>query len=61
MKKLTMPILCCILVVSLSGCGSRYRYECQDPAMWKEAKCNPPACEATGTCTKDLVKESNNG
>ena len=61
MRKLTIPLLCGILVIGLSSCSSRYRYECQDPAMWKEAKCNPPACEASGTCTKDLVRETDNG
>jgi hypothetical protein len=64
MRKLPSALLCGILVLGLSGCGvfeSRYRYECQDPANWKEAKCLPPACEASGTCTKDLVKETNNG
>jgi uncharacterized lipoprotein len=61
MKRLTTLVLCGILVVGLSGCSSRYRYECQDPANWKEAMCNPPVCESTGTCTKDLVKETENG
>ncbi len=42
---------------ALSGCGydGHYRYPCQDPANWEKAECNPPLCEATGTCTKDLV------
>lgn len=63
MKKLTSVIASCILVIGLSGCGleGRYRYSCQDPENWKKAECNPPACEATGVCTKDLVKETNNG
>lgn len=61
MKKLTSAVICGILVLSLSACSSRYRYECQDPANWKEAKCNPPICESSGTCTKDLVKETDNG
>jgi len=41
----------------LSGCGydGHYRYPCQDPANWESAECNPPVCEATGTCSKDLV------
>ena len=41
----------------LSGCGydGHYRYPCQDPANWEKAECNPPICEATGTCTKDLI------
>ena len=64
MKKLISALLCGILVLGLSGCGvleSRYRYGCQDPANWKNAECNPPACEANGVCTKDLVRETNNG
>ena len=61
MRRLTASILCGILVLALSGCSSRYRYECQDPANWKEERCKPPVCEASGTCTKDLVKETNNG
>jgi hypothetical protein len=41
----------------LSGCGydGHYRYPCQDPANWESAECNPPACEVTGTCSKDIV------
>lgn len=41
----------------LSGCGydGHYRYPCQDPENWEKAECNPPLCEATGTCTKDLI------
>lgn len=41
----------------LSGCGydGHYRYPCQDPENWGKAECNPPVCEATGTCTKDIV------
>jgi len=61
MKRLTSALLCGILVISLSACSSRYRYACQDPANWKEATCNPPVCEANGVCTKDLVKETDNG
>lgn len=41
----------------LSGCGydGHYRYECQDPANWEKAECNPPICETSGTCSRDLV------
>ncbi len=50
-------LLSCILVLGLGGCGydGHYRYPCQDPANWEKAECNPPLCEATGTCTKDLI------
>ena len=64
MKRLTSVALCGILILGLSGCGvleNKYRYTCQDPANWKKAECNPPDCEASGVCTKDLVKETNNG
>ena len=61
MRKLISALLCGILIMSLSACSSRYRYACQDPANWKDEQCIPPACEATGVCTKDLVKETNNG
>ena len=46
-----------ILAILLSSCGydGHYRYPCQDPANWEKAECNPPICEATGTCTKDLI------
>ena len=49
-----------LMVLALSGCGydGHYRYPCQDPANWQNAECNPPICEATGTCTKDLVGEN---
>ena len=64
MKRLTSAVVCGILILGLSGCGileSRYRYSCQDPANWKKTECVPPSCEATGVCTKDLVKEVSNG
>ena len=45
------------MTFSLSACGydGHYRYPCQDPANWEKAECNPPLCEATGTCTVDLI------
>ncbi len=58
MKKFTRIALSGILMISLTSCGydGGYRYSCQDPANWKNAECNPPICEASGTCTKDLIK-----
>lgn len=46
-----------ILALGLSSCGydGHYRYPCQDPANWESPECNPPLCEATGTCTSDLI------
>ena len=31
------------------------RYPCQEFENWEKPECNPPQCEATGTCTKDLL------
>jgi hypothetical protein len=41
----------------LSGCGydGWVRYECQEYENWTKPECNPPQCEATGVCTKDLI------
>ena len=57
MKKISAIALACLLMLSLTGCGYQgfYRYPCQDPANWEKAECNPPICEATGTCTKDII------
>ena len=46
-----------IILLTLSGCGydGAYRYSCQDPANWDAKECNPPICEPSGTCSKDLV------
>jgi hypothetical protein len=43
--------------VLLTGCGydGQYRYTCQDPVNWDNKECNPPICEPTGTCSRDLV------
>ena len=57
MKKISAIALSGLLMLSLTGCGYQgfYRYPCQDPANWEKAECNPPICEATGTCTKDVI------
>lgn len=57
MKKFMSIALSALLMVSLTGCGydGHYRYECQDPANWNIAECNPPVCEPSGTCSRDLV------
>jgi hypothetical protein len=46
-----------LFTVLLTGCGydGHYRYPCQDPANWEKAECNPPICETSGTCSKDIV------
>jgi len=33
----------------------KFRYECQDPAMWSDPWCNPPLCLSVGACTSDLL------
>lgn len=57
MKKISSIALSGILMLSLTSCGyqGHYRYLCQDPSNWKNAECNPPICEASGTCTKDVT------
>jgi len=54
MKQLRL-VLFVFLAVVASGCEDRYRYNCQDPKNFGQPKCEPPACEADGTCTKDLL------
>ena len=55
--KIRHILLSCILVLGLSGCGydGHYRYPCQDPANWDAKECNPPICETSGTCTRDII------
>jgi hypothetical protein len=54
MKRTSLTILLCL---SLNSCGwdGEYRYPCQDPANWESPECVPPICEASETCTKDLI------
>jgi hypothetical protein len=33
-----------------------YRFPCQDPANWGKYACEPPHCEADGTCTEYLIE-----
>jgi hypothetical protein len=56
MKKLTASLASVVLTLTLTSCGDGgFRYSCQDPANWEKAECNPPVCQTTGTCAKDLV------
>jgi hypothetical protein len=55
-----------LLALSLTACSNpeglnRYRYPCQDPVNWEKAECNPPVCEASLTCTKDLLGKTTDG
>lgn len=45
------------VLLTVTGCSydGSFRYKCQDPVNWELAECNPPICEASGTCTKDLI------
>ena len=57
MKKIASIAFSVMLIFTLTSCGydGGYRYPCQDSANWDKAECNPPICEPTGTCSKDLV------
>jgi predicted small lipoprotein YifL len=59
MKKIIASLSSIMLVISLTSCGYQggYRYPCQDSANWDKAECNPPICEPSGSCSKDLVGE----
>jgi hypothetical protein len=48
-------IITLLTLAALSACSDSYRYPCQDPKNFGTPKCEPPACEADGTCTKDLL------
>ena len=43
-------------VFAIAGCSDQYRYPCQDPENQASKECNPPVCEADGTCTEYLVE-----
>jgi hypothetical protein len=54
-----MKMLFATMTLVLAGCTDSYRFPCQDPANHDKVHCNPPVCEANGTCTKYLLKEQN--
>jgi hypothetical protein len=60
MKRIIPIALSGILMLSLTSCGYQgfYRYPCQNPDNWKNVECNPPICEASGTCTKDVIGDT---
>ena len=43
------------ILLALAGCQDHFRYPCQDPDNWKNKECNPPVCEASQTCTSDVL------
>jgi hypothetical protein len=51
-----MKNIIAIAALLLIACSDSYRYPCQDPANHFKTQCLPPACEASGTCTKYLLK-----
>ncbi len=57
MRKIGASLASLILAITLTSCGydGSYRYECQNPANWDNAECNPPICETSGTCSRDIV------
>jgi len=54
-----MKTIITIALLALAGCSDTFRYPCQDPANHYKTHCNPPVCEANGTCTKYLIGEKN--
>jgi hypothetical protein len=49
-----------LVLVALSGCQDRYRYDCQDPANWEDELCKKPRCIAMGYCTEWLIDTGEN-
>jgi hypothetical protein len=51
-----LPVFALVLgIIYVFAAEDSYRYECQDPANWEQAYCQPPLCEAVAACTKDLL------
>ena len=57
MRKLIASLMSLMLTLTLTGCNfdGSYRYTCQESQNWDKAECNPPVCESSGTCSRDLV------
>jgi hypothetical protein len=57
MRKLGASLASLMLALTVTSCSfdGSFRYPCQDPSNWDKTECNPPICETTGTCSKDLV------
>jgi hypothetical protein len=54
MKRLSLTFLLCLALTSCGWQGG-YRYPCQDPANWETPDCIKPLCNASDTCTTDLL------
>lgn len=51
-----LPVVALIVgIIYVFTAEDKYRYECQDPANWEQAYCQPPLCDAVAACTKDLI------
>ena len=59
-KYAALAFMVAVVAAVLNGCGydGSYRYPCQDPANWQNPECEPPLCNPSGTCTKDLIYET---
>ncbi len=56
-KKIMKSAVMSLPLFLLAGCGydGVMRYPCQSFENWEKPECNPPQCESTGVCTKDLL------
>ena len=52
---MTKSLMFLMTILFLTGCEDKMRYPCQSPENWGKPECEPPQCEASGTCTKDLI------
>ncbi len=52
---LAIAVVAFVVLFREAGDGF-YRYPCQDPAMWSDPICQPPLCEADGSCTDYLIR-----
>lgn len=50
-----MRYVLAVALLLLTGCEDRYRYHCQDPNNWQEARCQRPKCQFTQDCPDYLV------
>ena len=57
LSKVSIGALALFISAFVGGCGydGSVRYPCQEFKNWEKPECNPPQCEATGVCTKDLL------
>jgi hypothetical protein len=60
MRKIGASLASLMLALTITSCSydGSFRYACQDPENWELKECNPPICETTGTCSRDLVGQT---